>query len=68
MRALTFIFGREPNASETVWKGLLGVGGTLTGVGVSLAQVEAWLRVSSLAVGIAVGIATFISIVRNRKK
>lgn len=48
-------------------KGALGCGSTLIGVITShLAELEVWLRVSSLCVGIAVGIATFISI-RRRK-
>jgi hypothetical protein len=47
-----------------VAKGGLGIGATSTGVYVSiLPRVEAWLRMISLVVGIAVGVATFVSIV-----
>lgn len=58
---------RELFQSETLVatvKGAVGMGATSTGVYVSiLPQVEAWLRIISLCVGIAVGTATFISIV-----
>ncbi len=48
-------------------KGAIGCGSTLLGLITShLAELEAWLRISSLCVGIAVGIATFLSI-RRRK-
>lgn len=49
-------------------KGIVGCGSTLLGIITSnLDQIEAWLRVSSLCVGIAVGVATFISITRRKK-
>lgn len=48
-------------------KGIVGCGSTMLGILTSnLDQIEAWLRITSLCVGIAVGIATFISI-RRRK-
>ena len=51
--------------------GLLGMGSPAAGITVSLlAQWEQWLRLVSLALGIAVGVATFISLlqrIRNRK-
>lgn len=56
------------NAHDLV-RGLVGGGSTLLAFVVShLAQLEAWLRIASLIVGIAVGIATFINIVRRRGK
>lgn len=48
-------------------KGFVGVSFPAFGAAVSLSQVEAWLRIASLVVGLAVGIASFISIVRKRK-
>jgi hypothetical protein len=50
-------------------KGAVGMGATSTGVYVSiLPRVEAWLRVISLCVGIAVGTATFLSIVLSIRR
>jgi hypothetical protein len=50
-------------------KGALGMGATSTGVYVSiLPRVEAWLRLISLCVGIAVGAATFLSIVLSIRR
>lgn len=47
-------------------KGVLGVSAVGGGLGVSLAEVEQWMRIGSLAIGMAVGVATFVSIVRKR--
>jgi hypothetical protein len=45
---------------------LTGLVATASGVTVSLLpEIEAWLRVSSLVIGCAVGIASFIVIVRK---
>ena len=45
---------------------LTGLVATASGVTVSLLpEIEAWLRVSSLIIGCAVGIASFIVIVRK---
>jgi hypothetical protein len=53
----------------TAAKGALGVGATTGGFYVSiLPRIEAWLRIVSLVVGIAVGLVTFVSIVRQRTK
>jgi hypothetical protein len=57
-----------PDDNMVLFKGTLGTGAPLLGVVVSLSQVEAWLRITSLVIGCAVGIASFISIVRKRKK
>lgn len=47
-------------------KGFLGVAATTTGEIVSrIDTLEAWLRITSLIVGIAVGVITFIAILRN---
>jgi len=49
--------------------GMAGVLATATSVGISLLpEVEAWLRIVSLLVGIAVGIGSLIVIVRNWNK
>lgn len=50
-------------------KGLFGVVAPVSGLTVSvLAQVEAWLRIGSLLVGISVGIVTLLSIIRGWRK
>lgn len=49
-------------------KGMLGMSATGSSFYVStLPEIEAWLRVISLVVGTAVGVATFISIIRHKK-
>lgn len=49
-------------------KGIIGVGSTLLGFFTSnLDQIEAGLRITSLLVGITVGIATVWSLTRRRK-
>jgi len=49
--------------------GMAGVLATATSVGISLLpEVEQWLRIISLIVGIAVGIGSLIVIVRNWNK
>jgi hypothetical protein len=48
--------------------GLTGVSFSTAGIYVSTQNVEAWLRIASLLIGIAVGVATFISIVRKLRK
>jgi fructose-specific phosphotransferase system IIC component len=53
----------------TAAKGAVGVSATSGGLYVSLLpKFEAWLRIISLVIGIAVGVATFISIVRSKSK
>jgi hypothetical protein len=53
----------------TTVKGTLGMLATGSGLYVSvLPEIEAWLRVISLCVGIAVGTASFISIIRHKKR
>ena len=50
-------------------KGLLGMSATTTGFYISiLPKVEAWLPLISLLVGIAVGVASLISILWNKRK
>ena len=55
---------------ETATKGFLGMLATGSGFYVSfLPQVEAWLRILSLAIGITVGVVSLISIIaRHRSK
>jgi len=49
--------------------GMAGVLATATSVGISfLPEVEAWLRIASLIVGIAVGIGSLIVIAKNWNK
>lgn len=55
------------NIADTI-KGIVGCGSTMLGLVAShLDQVEAWLRIGSLVVGISVGVATFLSIRRRNK-
>ena len=50
-------------------QGIAGLSATTLALVVSMAErVEIWLRIVSLMVGIAVGIASFISIIRRLKK
>lgn len=55
----------EPN-KEILVKGSLG---TILPIAAALtaSQFESWLRIISLCVGIAVGVATFVVIVKRRK-
>jgi fructose-specific phosphotransferase system IIC component len=53
----------------TAAKGAVGMSATSGGIYVSiLPKVEAWLRIISLLIGIAIGVVTFISIVRAKTK
>ena len=56
-----------PTSSE-----LFGFFGTVSALGASglslMQQIELWLRVTSLLIGIAVGTATFLSIVKNWRR
>ena len=58
-----------PHHFTTVERGLVGLLATSTGTAVSLfPAVESWLRITSLVIGIAVGLVTLHSILSNRKK
>ena len=49
--------------------GLTGILATATSVGISLLpEIEAWLRIGSLCIGIVVGIASLAVIIRNWNK
>ena len=49
--------------------GMAGVLATATSVGISLLpEIEAWLRIISLIVGIVVGLGSLVVIVRNWNK
>ncbi len=51
----------------TAAKGAVGIGATSGGVYVSiLPKVEAWLRIISLLIGCAVGVASLVSIIRKK--
>ncbi len=52
---------------ETLLKGMVGTGAPLLGTVASIAQIKEWLQIVSLVVGIAVGVATFVIIVRKKK-
>lgn len=67
MRALAESLGTFLD-QHVVVKGLFGLSALGSGVGISLAVAIQWLQVVSLMVGIAVGIATFVSIVRRNSK
>lgn len=54
---------------DTFFKGFFGATTSFGGAVFSmLPQVEQWLRITSLLVGITVGVLTGISLVRNIKK
>jgi hypothetical protein len=49
--------------------GITGIMATATSVGISLLpEIEAWLRVGSLCIGIVVGVASLAVIVKNWRK
>jgi hypothetical protein len=49
--------------------GITGIMATATSVGISLLpEIEAWLRVGSLCIGIIVGVASLAVIVKNWRK
>ena len=49
--------------------GITGIMATATSVGISLLpEIEAWLRVGSLCIGIVVGIASLAVIIKNWHK
>jgi hypothetical protein len=59
----------DPETLATAFKGMVGVGAATGGFYVSIfPRIEAWLRLVSLLIGIAVGIASFISIIRKKKQ
>lgn len=58
----------EHTAIATFSKGVLGAVGSFGGAAVSFAgMVEAWLRVGSLVIGIAVGLVTLRSLLKGSK-
>ena len=51
---------------DDLLRGMVGAGSSILAFAVSqLETIEAWLRIASLIVGIAVGIASLISIIRR---
>jgi hypothetical protein len=52
----------------TLQKCYIGLGSLFGGFTLSLALVKEWLQVASLVIGCAVGIATFVSILRKNQK
>lgn len=58
----------DPEIVRTIKQGVLGLIGTGGGAVISLLEaVEAWLRVASLLVGIAVGLATLYAIIKKQR-
>jgi hypothetical protein len=61
--------GKDVSVRETLIRGSIGTTTSLGATIVSLLpQVEAWLRVVSLLVGIAVGVASFVVVVQKRRE
>jgi hypothetical protein len=59
----------DAESLRTATTGMVGIGATGGGFYVSiLPKVEAWLRIISLLIGIAVGVASLISIIRTKRK
>jgi hypothetical protein len=52
----------------TVIKGTIGTVGPIMLAVVHLPEIELWMRLASLAVGITVGVLTIVSIARNLRK
>ena len=52
---------------DTLIKGGIGSSATFGSIGISFTEVDHAMQILSLAVGIAVGIASFISIVKPKK-
>lgn len=58
-----------PSMLPAIIKGSIGIAATFGGAGVSmLSQIEAWLRIGSLCVGICVGLLTIRSILKGSSK
>lgn len=53
---------------QTLQKCYIGLGGVAGGFTLSLAVVKEWLQVASLVIGCAVGVASFISIIKKNPK
>lgn len=56
------------NHLNDIGKGLVGSGASLLGVIASLSDLEAHLRITSLLIGICVGLLTAISIIKKWNK
>jgi hypothetical protein len=56
------------NHSDDLLKGTTGLIATVSGIGLSLQDLEAGLRIASLCVGITVGILTAWSIIRKNRR
>lgn len=59
---------QDKDVRNDLLKGLIGTGSVALSRVVSTANMESWLRITSLVVGIAVGMATFWAIVRKWKR
>ena len=59
----------EMNTGALICKGIVGTVTPALGLIISnTSEMETWLRITSLIIGIAVGIATLISILKKGKK
>lgn len=54
--------------TTVIKKSATGTMSILLGVGISLQNIEQWLRIVALLVGIAGGVATLISIINHNRK
>ncbi len=50
------------------FKGAVGISSVTLGSVISLQNIEIWLRITSLLIGIAVGVATLLSIIHKRRR
>lgn len=67
MRAIEAL-AESPDVTPVLVKGVVGMTGVATGVGISLASAIQVLQAISLIVGIGVGVATIWSILRKNSK
>jgi hypothetical protein len=51
----------QMSVSELAWRGVFGLTGVAGGVGLSLADIEARMRIASLAIGMLIGVATLFT-------
>jgi hypothetical protein len=49
------------SVSELAWRGVFGLAGVFGGIGLSLADIEARMRVVSLGIGILIGLGTLFT-------
>lgn len=58
----------QSDMGATLAKGITGVVGVFGGIAIAnISTINAWLQTVSLVVGIAVGVATLVSVLRKKK-